>query len=136
MTNITYKELVYNENSILQLYSDNNWTNYTSNPEILLEGIKNSLYCLGAYNGSSLIGLIRVVGDSKTIIYIQDILVLTKYQKQGIGSKLMNRVLKKYQDIRQIVLTTDNTKLQKAFYEKNNFSSFKDLELKGFIQKK
>jgi len=136
MNNIAYKELIFDEKKILQLYLDNNWTNYTSKPKILLEGIKNSLYTLGAYDGISLVGLIRLVGDSNTIIYIQDILVLTKYQNKGIGTELLNIVLKKYQDVRQIILTTDNSETQKSFYEKNNFSSFDDLNLIGFIQKK
>lgn len=60
-----------------------------------------------------------MVGDNYTIIYIQDILVLQKYQGQGIGSKLLRLVLEKYKSIRQIVLMTDNTKNTVNFYRKN-----------------
>lgn len=136
MTEITYKKLVFNEKSILQLYLDNNWTNYTSNPEKLFKGIKSSLYSLGAYDDLSLVGLIRVVGDGFNIIYIQDILILTNYQHQGVGTKLLNLILNKYKNVRQIVLTTDNTEIQKSFYEKNNFLPFSSLGLTGFIKKK
>lgn len=70
-----YKE-ISNERSdeILALYSSVNWTNYTKNPDNLLKGIQNSLYVLGAFNENQLIGLIRIVGDRYTIIYIQDLI--------------------------------------------------------------
>ena len=50
MNNIIYKELVYNKENILNLYLDNEWTNYTNQSDLLFEGIKNSLYSLAAYN--------------------------------------------------------------------------------------
>ena len=40
MSKIIYKELHYNEVDILELYKDNEWTNYTQNPELLFSGIK------------------------------------------------------------------------------------------------
>ncbi len=136
MSNIKYKELLFNEESILALYLDNEWTNYTNNKGLLLEGIKNSLYSYGAYNNDLLIGLVRVVGDSNTIIYIQDILILKEYQNKGIGSILIKHIIYKYKSVRQIVLSTDNSLPQKAFYEKNGFQNYNDLNLVAFILKK
>ena len=74
---------------------------------------------LTAWDNPKLVGLIRIVGDSHTIIYIQDILVLKEYQGQGIGSKLLRLILEKYKSIHQIVLMTDNTKETISFYKKN-----------------
>lgn len=74
---------------------------------------------LTAWDNPKLVGLIRIVGDSHTIIYIQDILVLKEYQSQGIGSKLLRLILEKYKSIHQIVLMTDNTKETISFYKKN-----------------
>ena len=133
MSKIIYKELHYNEVDILELYKDNEWTNYTQNPELLFSGIKKSLYSYAAYDGDALVGLVRVVGDDNTIIYIQDILVLRRYHNKGIGSILIKEIIDKYKDVKQIVLTTDTTDAQKVFYEKNGFKEHKDLKLVAFM---
>lgn len=104
---------------IMNLYKDVEWHAYTKDPIRLENAINDSLKVITAWNNDKLVGLIRMVGDNYTIIYIQDILVLQKYQGQGIGSKLLRLVLEKYKSIRQIVLMTDNTKNTVNFYRKN-----------------
>ena len=111
----TNKDL--NHTNILALYSDAGWTNYTKDIPKLMRGIENSLDVISAWDGDKLIGLIRTIGDKETIIYIQDILVLKAYKRQGIGRQLMKYILEKYQDVRQIVLLTDSELEQKYFYE-------------------
>ena len=136
MSNIIYLELQFNKCDILDLYLDNEWTNYTNEKEDLFAGIRNSLYSYGAYDEDGLIGMIRVVGDGKTIIYIQDILVLKKYQGQGIGTTLINHIIEKYKDVRQMVLSTDKSVAQKAFYQKNGFEDYGSLNLVAFMLNK
>ena len=118
--NITYIEnRTYTLEELLELYSNVGWTSYTEKPDKLVKAIKNSLYTLGAFDKEDFIGCIRVIGDDTSIIYIQYLLVKTSYQGMGIGSNLLNTVLQKYKDIRQIVLMTDDTEKTKAFYKKN-----------------
>ena len=136
MSNIEYKDTIINENDILELYLDNGWTNYTKDKESLFKGIKNSLYISFAYDAGQLVGLIRAVGDGYTIIYIQDILILKSYQRKGIGTTLINKLLKKYKDVRQICLTTDLTKNQKKFYVSCGFKKYKDKKITGFMYNK
>ncbi len=136
MSKIDYSRLVYNEKEIYNLYEDMGWTSYTKNKESLFKGIKNSLYIKGAYDSGILVGLIRAVGDANTIIYIQDILVLKSYQRQGIGSNLIKFVLEDYKDVRQICLSTDITKKQKLFYESIGFKNYDDLKINGYMLKK
>ncbi len=52
---------------------------YLDNPNNLDKAVKNSLFNIGAFDGNELVGLIRVVGDDVSIIYIQDILVKENY---------------------------------------------------------
>ena len=111
----TNKDL--NHTNILALYSDAGWTNYTKDIPKLMRGIENSLDVISAWDGDKLIGLIRTIGDKETIIYIQDILVLKAYKRQGIGRQLMKYILEKYQDVRQIILLADSEPEQKYFYE-------------------
>mgnify|MGYP002756983014 CR=1 FL=1 len=109
-------------NSVIDLYNDANWTSYTSNPIQLENALRNSLKVWTAWDGDLLVGLARVVGDGYTIIYIQDILVLKSYQCKGLGSLLLNTILEEYQEVRQIVLLTDESEKTVKFYEKNGLT--------------
>ena len=66
---------VYKEAELLGLYTSVGWTNYTDNPEMLRNAYINSLKIYGAYVDNKLIGIIRVVGDGYSVIFIQDLLV-------------------------------------------------------------
>ena len=129
----------YHQEDIKQLYTSVGWTSYTDNLESLRKGFENSLLVLGAYTGSQaeegrLVGLIRVVGDGYTIIFIQDLLVLPEFQRQGIGSALMRAVLEKYKDVRQCELATDNTPSSIAFYQSLGMKKYSDLDCCGFMR--
>src|SRR5690606_9643670 len=83
------------------LYEDAEWYAYTRDMNKLEQALSNSLYALSAWEENRLIGLIRVIGDGLTIIYIQDILVLKSHQNQGLATELMNHVLNKFEEVRQ-----------------------------------
>lgn len=111
----------YNQEEILHLYEKAGWTNYTSNPEMLKNAYANSLKIYAAYDGEMLIGIIRAVGDGFSILYIQDILILPKYQRQGVGTALMEVLLETYKHVYQKVLLTDNSEKTIAFYKSVGF---------------
>ena len=121
-----------NLKQLINLYQSVGWTSYTEKPKLLQQAVHNSLYVLGAFDHNQLIGLIRVVGDGLTIIYIQDLLVLPAYQNQGIGSTLINKVRKEFRHVRQQVLLTMEEPETRAFYEKNGFTSCDQGELVAF----
>lgn len=103
----------------MNLYSDVNWIAYTDDPKTLEQAMHHSLNVWTAWEDDKLVALARVVGDGHTIIYIQDILVLESYQRRGIGSELLQIILKEYQSVRQIVLMTGNEEKTVNYYEKN-----------------
>jgi len=111
------------QKNLLVLYEDVEWYAYTKDIIQLEQAISNSLYVLSAWDEDCLIGLIRIIGDGITIIYIQDILVLNSYQNQGIATELMSRILEKFKDVRQKVLLTEEAPNVRHFYEKNGFDS-------------
>lgn len=115
---------------VLSLYQDVGWTAYTKAPHVLWEGLKCSLKVWTAWQGDQLVGLARVVGDGKTIVYLQDLLVLEAYQRQGVGSSLLELVVATYRSVRQIILLSDDTSESGQFYEKNGF---KPVSRKGCI---
>lgn len=106
-----------------KLYNDVEWYAYTKDMAVFQKALVNSLEVLSAWDGEELIGLIRVVGDGLTIIYIQDILVLNAYQNQCIATELMRQILEQYKDVRQKVLLTEEAPDVRHFYEKNGFTS-------------
>jgi GNAT superfamily N-acetyltransferase len=106
-----------------KLYNDVQWYAYTKDLIVLQQAISQSLDVISAWDEEKLVGLIRVVGDGLTIIYIQDILVLNAYQNQGIATQLMQQILKKYSHVRQKVLLTEEAPDVRHFYEKNEFQS-------------
>ncbi len=106
-----------------RLYNDVGWYAYTQDLEGLQQAVEQSLEVITAWKEEELVGLIRVVGDGLTIIYIQDILVLNSLQNQGIATQLMQQVLKKYKNVRQKVLMTEEAPDVRHFYEKNGFES-------------
>ncbi|KIE48005.1 acetyltransferase family protein [Clostridium argentinense CDC 2741] len=119
---------------LVESYKNIGRTEDSDNPNKLDKAVKNSLFNIGAFDGNELIGFIRAVGDNISIIYIQDILVKENYQRLGIGSSLLQQVLDKYNNIRQIVFMTDNTKKTKLFYEKDGISSCAKFEGVTFIK--
>lgn len=132
---IVYKEYVFKEiNELLDLYRNVGWSNYYENPIMLENAIKNSLYLEAAYFNDELIGLIRVVGDANSIIYIQDILVKQQYQRKGIGKRLIVDVITKYKNVYQKVLLTDNTEKTKLFYESIGFQEVSSIDCISFIK--
>lgn len=57
------------------------------------EGLNNSIYCVCIEDQGNIIGFGRIVGDSATVFYIQDIMVVPSYQKQKIGTLIMNKIM-------------------------------------------
>ena len=119
---------------IVNLYESVGWTSYLERVDTLREAYANSLCVLGAYDSENLVGILRAVGDGKTIVFIQDILVLPEYQRQGIGSKLLQAVMERYQDVYQMELLTDDTEKTKAFYRSAGFTASDDLGCLAFIK--
>ena len=124
----------YKEKEILHLYTSVGWTAYTDDPASLKAGFENSLLTLGAYEDDMLVGVIRAIGDSQTIVYIQDILVLPDYQRHGIGTALVRTVLERFRKVRQIMLTTDNTPKTIEFYESLGFVQMTEMGCCGFMK--
>ena len=124
----------YQEDEIFCLYSQVGWTAYTENMAALKQGFQNSLLTLAAYENNELLGIVRVVGDGFTIVFVQDILVFPAKQRQGVGTALLKAVLERYANVRQIELTTDQTPETAAFYRSLGFTEFSEIGCCGFMK--
>lgn len=106
---------------VLALYKSVGWSMYTRDPARLERALTHSLMVLGAFEGKQLVGLIRVVGDGETILFIQDLLVLPEYQRRGIGKQLIEALLARFPEVRQRVLLTDDDPKTRSFYKAAGF---------------
>jgi ribosomal protein S18 acetylase RimI-like enzyme len=122
-----------NMDELIALYDNVGWSNYTNNPQMLKEAYNNSLKIISAWDKNRLIGIIRVVGDGHSIIYIQDLLVLKEYQGKGIGSKLLSIIVKEYENVYQKILLTENQTSTVKFYEHCGFSKSDEFGCVAFV---
>ena len=135
MENLVFKEdIILNVKDILYLYNDVGWSSYTKDIDSLIKSIKNSLKVISVWDKDLLVGLIRVVGDGHSIIYIQDILILQKYQNRGIGKRLIEIILDKYKNVMQKVLLTDKEEKNILFYKKVGFSMAEEFGCVSFVK--
>lgn len=133
--NIIYKTGKIDEyGKIVSLYEDAGWTSYTKDKEMLYKAYENSFCIISAWDENELVGIIRAVGDGYSILYIQDIIVRSTYQNQGIGSNLFQKMNDSYSHVYQKVLLTDNEDKTVSFYKKNGFSSSDEMGCISFVK--
>ena len=108
MITIRKQEIVKLED-VLHLYQAVGWTNYTNQPQMLEQALSHSLVIYLALDGDAVVGLIRLVGDGFSSVFVQDLIVLPSYQRQGIGRSLMKEALEDYKDAYQVQLVTEQT---------------------------
>lgn len=131
---MTFREnFIPNIEDLMNLYNSVEWSNYTKHPDMLQKAYENSLYVLTAWDENQLIGAIRVVGDGYSIIYIQDLLVLSEHQHKGVGTRLLTDVVNKYKHVYQKVLLTENDPRTKSFYEKMGFNNYEKYGCLAFV---
>ena len=119
---------------VLPLYEAVGWTNYTTNPTMLKNALEHSLFLISARDeDGKLIGFLRAVGDGYSILYIQDIIVLPEYQRQGIGTQLLHQTMEYFNEVYQIILTTDSELKTIAFYEANGFTALSKYGCTSFM---
>ena len=115
------KQDVVKLEDVLHLYQAVGWTNYTNQPQMLEQALSQSLVIYLALDGDAVVGLIRLVGDGFSSVFVQDLIVLPSYQRQGIGRSLMKEALEDYKDAYQVQLVTDQTERTLGFYRSMGF---------------
>ena len=130
MITIKKQEFVKLED-VLHLYQAVGWTNYTDQSEMLEQALSHSLAIYVALDGDTVVGLIRLVGDGFSSVFVQDLIVLPSYQCQGIGSALMKEALEDYKDAYQVQLVTEQTEKNVVFYRSMGFETLSTYDCTG-----
>ena len=127
-----YRE--YKAEDVLRLYASVGWTAYTEDPDALREGFARSLLTLAAYEGETLAGIVRAVGDGATVVLVQDLLIFPQFQRRGIGTALMRAMMERFANVRQLQLVTDDTEKTLAFYRSLGLHELAAFGCRGFMR--
>ena len=127
------KETSVSIDDVLHLYQAVGWTNYTNQSQMLEQALSHSLATYLARDGEEIVGLVRLVGDGFSSVFVQDLIVLPSYQRQGIGSNLMKEALADYKDAYQIQLATEQTEKTLGFYRFLGFKTLSTYDCTGMI---
>lgn len=89
------------------------------------KAIAGSLLTVVAYDDDMPVGMGRIVGDGAVICYIQDLIVIPKYQGTGVGQAIMDSLIDYVKEIRlpdtQIMLDLMCATGREDFYKKYGF---------------
>ena len=127
------KQEIVKLEDVLHLYQAVGWTNYTNQPQMLEKSLFHSLAIYLARDGEEIVGLVRLVGDGFSSVFVQDLIVLPTYQRQGIGSDLMKEALGDYKNAYQVQLATEQTEKTLGFYRSLGFETLSTYDCTGMI---
>ena len=127
------KETSVSLDDVLHLYQAVGWTNYTNQPQMLSQALTHSLATYLARDGEEVVGLVRLIGDGFSSVFVQDLIVLPTYQRQGIGSHLMKKSLADYKAAYQVQLVTEETEKTLVFYRSLGFETLSTYDCTGMI---
>ena len=130
---IIRKQEVVKLEDVLHLYQAVGWTNYTNQPQMLEQALSHSLVIYLALDGDAVVGLIRLVGDGFSSVFVQDLIVLPSYQRQGIGSSLMKEALEDFKEAYQVQLATEQTEKNVGFYRSMGCETLSTYDCTGMI---
>jgi len=130
---IIRKQEIVKLEDVFYLYQAVGWTNYTNQPQMLEQALSHSLVIYLALDGDTVVGLIRLVGDGFSSVFVQDLIVLPNYQRQGIGSALMKEALEDFKEAYQVQLATEQTEKNVGFYRSMGFETLSTYDCTGMI---
>ena len=130
---IIRKQEIVKLEDVFYLYQAVGWTNYTNQPQMLEQALYHSLVIYLALDGEAVVGLIRLVGDGFSSVFVQDLIVLPSYQRQGIGRALMKEALEDFKEAYQVQLATEQTEKNVGFYRSMGFETLSTYDCTGMI---
>jgi ribosomal protein S18 acetylase RimI-like enzyme len=83
--------------SLKKLYQQAGWwdeDDETGDGGVWIDALVKGSFCfVGAFAGEEMIGMGRAVSDGVSDAYIQDVTVLRKFRGQGVGARIMEKIV-------------------------------------------
>jgi GNAT superfamily N-acetyltransferase len=91
--------------------------------QAIADCLRRSSYCLCARRNGELVGMARIVGDGELVHYIQDVIVIPACQGEGIGKRLMDRIMEyvRRHAVRHTIVGLMAARGKEPFYERYGF---------------
>jgi GNAT superfamily N-acetyltransferase len=93
--------------------------------DVIEQYLPRSLFGVCAVHNGRTIGMARVIGDGGLTFYVQDVVIEPEYQRKGVGSRLMDRVMDyiRAHANQNSVVGLMSAAGKEAFYEKYGFTT-------------
>ena len=104
--------------SVVALYRANDWSS-ANKPDLLHKALLASHSLVTAWDDQKLVGLGNAITDGYLVVYYPHMLVLPDYQGHGIGTRLMQMLMARYEGFHQHILVADGRAID--FYNKCGF---------------
>jgi ribosomal protein S18 acetylase RimI-like enzyme len=82
----------------------------------------NSYYHIACYDDDMLIGYVDTVSNGVTDAYIQDLMVNPAYQRYGIGTELMNKIIARLKENKIYMISVVYDTALLSFYQRFGFN--------------
>jgi len=107
------------KSKLIELFSSVGWKT-AEYPNRLYHAIKNSDLVISVWKDNELIGLVSTISDGYINVFITYLLVKPNFQKQQIGTTLMNKICEHYKGFGRRILSTELDK--EKYYNKFGFT--------------
>lgn len=124
---ILSNEKRFSEDDLADLFHSVGWEKDTS-PSILFKAMQNSSHIVSAWDGKKLVGIIRSMDDFVWSANIDCLVVHKEYQNMGIGTSLVEELLKQIKHI-LCISVSPNEKENIGFYLRFGFKIIEDSRL-------
>jgi len=108
------------EDEVIALYKANKWSS-ANKPKELLAALQNSHTLVVARIDERLVGITNAISDGHLVVYYPHMLVDPRYQRRGIGRKMMETMQSVYASYHQQMLTADGEAIE--FYKALGFET-------------
>ena len=107
------------KSKLIELFSSVGWKT-AEYPNRLYHAIKNSDLVISVWKDKELIDLVSTISDGYINVFITYLLVKPNFQKQQIGTTLMNKICEHYKGFGRRILSTELDK--EKYYNKFGFT--------------
>ena len=118
------EEKTFTQEQVQALFRSVGWVS-GEYPSRLYKALMHSSTVLTAWDGTRLVGLVRVLDDSELVAYMHYVLVDPDYQGRGIAGTMIERVKEKYRSYLYIEIMPEESR-NAAFYQRFGFQVMAD----------
>lgn len=117
----TSKEKPIKACEVIDLYKNAGWWKERTEQDI--EKMLSQVLSVGAWENNKLIGFARAIADDIFRAYIEDVVIHSSFNRKGIGTKLIAKMVDELSNIDVISLFCEEDLV--CFYNKNEFKKGK-----------